>query len=389
MGTPVEANSMMLRAIFLLTALGISLVSSENSASGKAFSLFNVVTFKNEDCVSTSTSAGSGPRNGTCYTSEECSEKGGTAAGGCAMGFGTCCLFAVTCDGDVKENCTYIRNENFPTQLDGDSIDECSFEIEKCVEEVCTLRLDFESFNILAGTGTLDSLSACQDSFEITNPNLPGIPAICGDNTGEHIFIEMGDEDKATLAFKFAAVDAKRTFEIKVTQYACNSVMRPPEGCLQYYTGTEGRIKTFNFAGDNHHLPNQKYSICIRQEMGFCCNRYSVCADDRSYSLFTFAIATAAMSQTGSLCTEDWIEIAGSSETCGGPVAVNKYCGDLLTTDITTGVVNGIVCDCTPPFAVGIKTDNVFDADGTTANNDADATTVSRGVCLNYVQSPC
>ena len=74
-----------------------------------AFSLFNVVTFKNEDCVSTSTSAGSGPRNGTCYTSEECSEKGGTAAGGCAMGFGTCCLFAVTCDGDVKENCTYIR----------------------------------------------------------------------------------------------------------------------------------------------------------------------------------------------------------------------------------------------------------------------------------------
>merc|ERR1711944_332627 len=285
MGTPVEANSMMLRAIFLLTALGISLVSSENSASGKAFSLFNVVTFKNEDCVSTSTSAGSVPRNGTCYTSEECSEKGGTAAGGCAMGFGTCCLFAVTCDGDVKENCTYIRNENFPTQLDGDSIDECSFEIEKCTEEVCTLRLDFESFNILAGTGTLDSLSACQDSFEITNPNLPGIPAICGDNTGEHIFIEMGDEDKATLAFKFAAVDAKRTFEIKVTQYACNSVMRPPEGCLQYYTGTEGRLKTFNFAGDNHHLPNQAYSICIRQEMGFCCNRVCVPMTDHIPSL--------------------------------------------------------------------------------------------------------
>merc|ERR1712223_2342844 len=177
MGTPFEASSMMYRAIFLLWALGIGLVSSEKS--GKAFSLFNVVTFKNEDCVSTSTSAGSGPRNGTCYTSEECSEKGGTAA--------------VGCDGEVKENCTYIRNEGFPTQLDRDSIDECKFDIEKCTEEVCTLRLDFESFNILAGTGTLDSLSACQDSFTVTNPNLPGLPAICGDNTGEHIFIEMGD----------------------------------------------------------------------------------------------------------------------------------------------------------------------------------------------------
>ena len=35
-----------------------------------AFSLFNVVTFKNVDCVSTSTSSSSGARNGTCYTSE-------------------------------------------------------------------------------------------------------------------------------------------------------------------------------------------------------------------------------------------------------------------------------------------------------------------------------
>ena len=52
--------------------------------------------------------------------------------------------------------------------------------------EVCTLRLDFESFDILAGTGNIDSLSACQDSFTVTNPNLPGLPAICGDNTGEH-----------------------------------------------------------------------------------------------------------------------------------------------------------------------------------------------------------
>jgi len=387
MGTPVEANSMMLRAIFLLTALGISLVTSENSASGKAFSLFNVVTFKNEDCVSTSTSAGSGPRNGTCYTSEECSEKGGTAAGGCAMGFGTCCLFAVECDGEVKENCTYIRNEGFPTQLDGDSIDECKFDIEKCTEEVCTLRLDFESFNILAGTGNLDSLSACQDSFTVTNPNLPGLPAICGDNTGEHIFIEMGDEDKTTLAFSFAAVDAKRTFEIKVTQYACNSEMRPPEGCLQYYMGTEGRIKTFNFAGDNAHLPDQQYSICIRQEMGFCCNRYSVCADDRSYSLYNFA-AAAPMAMIGSLCTEDWIEIAGSSETCGGPVVTNKYCGDFLSTDIATAAANSIICDCSAPFAVGIKTNSAMDATPA-ADDDNDATVISRGVCLNYVQTPC
>ena len=76
---------------------------------------------------------------------------------------------------------------------------------------------------------------------------------------------------------------------------------------------------------------------------GFCCNRYSVCADDRSYTLYNFA-AAAPMAMIGSLCTEDWIEIAGSSETCGGPVVTNKYCGDFLSTDIATAAANSIIC---------------------------------------------
>ena len=53
--------------------------------------------------------------------------------------------------------------------------------------DICTLRLDFESFTTIAGTGTLiDSTSACQDSFEITNHNGAGIPNICGKNSGHH-----------------------------------------------------------------------------------------------------------------------------------------------------------------------------------------------------------
>ena len=47
------------------------------------------------------------------------------------------------------------------------------------------------------------------------------------------------------------------------------------------------------------------------------------------------------------------------------------------------------LADCTAPFAVGIRTDGVFDADGTTANNDEDNTLQSRGICLDYVQIPC
>ena len=49
-------------------------------------SLFTIVSFKNDPCVS-----GTGS-NGTCYSTSDCSSLGGTASGSCASGFGVCCL---------------------------------------------------------------------------------------------------------------------------------------------------------------------------------------------------------------------------------------------------------------------------------------------------------
>eukprot|EP00094_Tigriopus_californicus_P014231 TCALIF_13784-PA protein Name:"Protein of unknown function" AED:0.01 eAED:0.01 QI:0/1/0.66/1/0.5/0.66/3/0/71 len=62
------------------------------------FSIFNIVTFKNEACATT----GAGNLVGTCLTSTECTAKGGSPSGNCAAGFGVCCLFSVggDCSGD-------------------------------------------------------------------------------------------------------------------------------------------------------------------------------------------------------------------------------------------------------------------------------------------------
>ena len=77
---------------------------------------------------------------GTCFTAEECGEKGGTSIGrfhsllatktkrfstsvflspaNCASGFGVCCQFTTsTCGSDVKENCTFVQNPNFPASF--------------------------------------------------------------------------------------------------------------------------------------------------------------------------------------------------------------------------------------------------------------------------------
>ena len=126
-----------------------------------------------------------------CQYLTECAEKGGQSAGSCAAGFGTCCVFATSkCGSDIVHNSSYVRNEGFPSSING--AHSCMFTIKKCdareyfylffseksgrifhkclhfwLVEVCTIRLDFESFNLLAGTGTTDAAGDCQDKFTI------------------------------------------------------------------------------------------------------------------------------------------------------------------------------------------------------------------------------
>ena len=54
------------------------------------FSLFSIVQFPNQQC-SAASSTSSSTTYGVCYTSSECTGKGGAADGNCAAGFGVCC----------------------------------------------------------------------------------------------------------------------------------------------------------------------------------------------------------------------------------------------------------------------------------------------------------
>lgn len=73
-----------------------------------------------------------------------------------------------------------------------------------------------------------------------------------------------------------------RMWEIRVTQIPFSQ--RAPLGCLQYFTGGEGVIQTFNFADNGRHLANQNYRSCIRQETGMCSIAYEPC-DDQSFRI--------------------------------------------------------------------------------------------------------
>lgn len=77
-------------------------------------------------------------RNGTCYTAEECADKGGKKSGTCAEGFGVCCIFELDCDDTSSENNTYLVKKAFTA---GDTM--CEYKICKCDDDVCRIRLDF------------------------------------------------------------------------------------------------------------------------------------------------------------------------------------------------------------------------------------------------------
>merc|ERR1712141_526578 len=126
----------------LLLACFLHFTSAEDTESRdeKLISTFQIVRFPNDVCV------GSNSRNGTCYTSAECSDKSGTSSGSCADGFGVCCTFVIsTCGSSSSENNTYWKSPSSITE--GDS---CDLTVCPLSTDICQIRLDFTTF-VLTG----------------------------------------------------------------------------------------------------------------------------------------------------------------------------------------------------------------------------------------------
>jgi hypothetical protein len=368
------------------------------------FSLFTIVNFKNDPCRSTDTSSSSNSeyRNGTCYTSSECTDKGGSPKGKCAAGFGICCVFTLSGDDStqtVKYNDTYIQNPGFPTVYTDTSA--LSYTVNKCQDDICWIRLDFDKFELASQTSELSNI----DSFTMSeSANLYNYPVLAGTNSGQHVYVELGTTNtayaKLDFAFSSTASTDQRNWDIKVSQYTCYDSNAPYQGCFQWFTGLTGTITTFNYGSstDNIHLPNQNYRACVRQEEDYCCVKYSVCStstndfnldqgflpvalspcnslgQDCSTSPNTQTTVTGAL--IGTYCTStntnslsdvvataytgDFITIDGGASTCSRTDNANgnqHYCG----TNLNTGAGNTVsidICDCNPLFGINVHTDS-------------------------------
>jgi len=278
----------------------------------KLISTFQVVRFPNDGCK------GSNSRNGTCYTSQECSNKGGTSSGSCADGFGVCCTFLInTCGKTSSENLTAW------TQPSTVSSGVCSLTVMPVNDDICSLRLDFTTF-VITGPSTLTvhtgrrrlgqpseahfdnyaleginyATNCFTDAFYTqgaspsTNP-----PLICGTNTGHHMYVEADVERGNKLMFNLADTAtvvpaitrgvgtlATRTWDITISHIECTSLTLPPTGCTKYFWNDAGRavLKNYNYEATDSlasiHLGQQHERFCIRRERGKCVGCFSAAA---------------------------------------------------------------------------------------------------------------
>ncbi|KDR14260.1 hypothetical protein L798_10568 [Zootermopsis nevadensis] len=348
--------------------------------NGKFLSLFTIVQFQNQGC------AASSGDNGTCVTSAECSDRGGVASGPCANGYGVCCVFLATCGQNTKENCTYFVNQGYPGPYDGTG--SCQLTINKAHPDICQFRLDFDQFSI-AGPESIDHICN-NDQFIVAGGNPTS--AICGINTGNHMYIDagVGNTNPVTLNFVTSGLSFPRNWKIKICQIPCNTIYRAEEGCLQYFTGVSGQIKSYNYdPAFGLQLSKQDYSICIRKERNFCGIQYAACPDTVNNRTHAFTLSgntrgqTAVSSNTGTIgpnsCNEDWLIIpcatnVGRTELLA---CVDRICGGTLNTEISTTAAT--VFSTVKPFRLTVHTNNI----------EAPSDAGNRGFCLNYVQQPC
>merc|ERR1712156_190866 len=347
--------------------------------TGKAFSLFSVVTFPNVECTTTMTPA----MKGTCVTQDECQNTGNTvatASGNCASGFGVCCFRRITEPGAVTESLTHIQSEGFPTPVTALATAPVT-QLNRAFpimtdSSVCAVKFDFINVQLAdpAAAGTCgDTLTVATPAHNQAAGFVPG--ALCGVLTGQHMYVDVntaGGAMAATININTDNTAANRFWKILVQRIACDSPDLPPAGCLQFFTGLSGLITSFNGARMNNAqqmIQNQQYRVCIKRGAGMCSVRYREAAGQ----IDSFGLGGNA----------------GADGDFDGDSGVKANCNDnqFITVQPIGKICGGVLSSDAGQAKTGPVTSNEFGLTVTSA--DAVATQPGSGFNLIYNQVAC
>ena len=87
------------------------------------------------------------------------------------------------------------------------------------------------------------------------------------------------------------------------------------------------------------------YNICIRQEQGACCIKYSLCEDTYSFAIMNLEQSVATGANQGTYCDADHIEITGLKKECGGSnQGADRICGGAFNVEAGNTVSASSLC---------------------------------------------
>lgn len=328
----------------------------------------HIVRYQNTAC------SNADQESGTCLADAECSRRAGTNIGTCANGYGTCCSFKFTCGGTTNQNETTFVNPLYPNGENG--TDTCQVTIEKA-NNVCQLRLDFENFALAQP----DENGLCTtDSFMVRTTVGERLPILCGDNAGQHMYIDMGRGSANPVVLSVVSNGEKivRKWKIKINMIPCNNLDMAPSGCMQYFRSPSAIIKSFNYGpkmeGRARYLSNLRYTSCIRVEENFCAIKW----ETEYPQSFSFGAPydgnmTDLGGSTGGMCNnDDFIGVDQGSNDGIGP-GEDRFCGTKL-------IESNVIISRSKPFQLKVRSN---------ADQTQNALNSQIGFALRYVQLPC
>ena len=227
------------------------------------FNLFGEVP-----CVSSSL------QKGTCVEASQCQLKGGFEDGkDLCLGKNVCCVLGKKCGEVGLLNNTIFSSPDYPetTQKTG----QCVYKV-KLLPFVQSLRISFIKMSLnqpdyYTGECNVDAfwVEGADKNFQLGK--------LCGVLSGTHIYVPVKKSlflKEVTLHVALSDATSHRRWLLKVDQLHDKNSEIPPDYCLQYYTGENGTISSFNANLQSKiglgNIKGLKYVTCIRQEEGYC-----------------------------------------------------------------------------------------------------------------------
>uniref|UniRef100_A0A1A9V8L7 CUB domain-containing protein n=1 Tax=Glossina austeni TaxID=7395 RepID=A0A1A9V8L7_GLOAU len=307
----------------------------------------------------------------SCMARSKCISQGGNIKGFCNF-YEVCCETKVDCNSITKDKRVVIKSASLQK-----TPNFCSYRIQPFSTQVCQVLIEFKTLELQPPI-----LEATQSSLECEDHVVIGDFMLCGENSGQHLYVPFdGNNDDTELIIKFAlpnkwsqsqwhliltqlecpktSADKKRSpsympfinsnnldnlrtmFTIPYNSNNKNTLgdidLLAPLGCNQYFTQSEGQIKSFNYKpdGSGYYLSKMNYVICIKPVKAAKMIRYQV----EKFSLSKQNTEEPGFDNNchsykqadGDDRHEDYLMIPQSSLTTNGSIIMaTHYCGQSL-----------------------------------------------------------